>query len=459
MLRLAALLCCVGPSIALGGEPTPGQQAKPPGAIAPLATPVSPVPLELAPIGARALGMGQAFIGVVDDPVAAVVNPAGLTQIREREVSLHLRHASGDREVHDLNAEQALAASNAFLAAAGWPALSGSTVVALDDSVTRPSFLGVVYPLQRWTVAAHYEQSRNLEGRTLRTLDDAFHSDVYESRRDLSAALWSLGVSAGYEISPRLSVGVLLAHSTLSLESRDSLRIDWFEDFEFRDPLPVPPEEIVDFRLDEFVISDEDSSLRLGVGVLYEPLEGIFVGLRFQEGETFELQGAHRSVRCIDFPGEGACIPESELFTSVALDVFRRNVEVPDLLGLGASWRPRSWFTLAADVERSNYSNRAPGGDELLAGAAASREPVDDSTAFRLGAEFTLFAGQSGLPLSIRAGMFSDPDHDETRRIDSDELHWTLGLGLQPWTRVGLDLALHLSDPVTELVVAATYRF
>lgn len=39
-------------------------------------------------IGARALGMGNAFVGLADDPTAFYWNPAGLAQIKNREVFL-----------------------------------------------------------------------------------------------------------------------------------------------------------------------------------------------------------------------------------------------------------------------------------------------------------------------------------------------------------------------------------
>ena len=42
--------------------------------------------------GARAIGMGSAFIAVADDATAASWNPAGLTQLRKPEVSFVLSY-------------------------------------------------------------------------------------------------------------------------------------------------------------------------------------------------------------------------------------------------------------------------------------------------------------------------------------------------------------------------------
>src|SRR6202171_5251132 len=42
--------------------------------------------------GARSLGMGGAFIGLADDASAAEANPAGLTILRQPEISIEARN-------------------------------------------------------------------------------------------------------------------------------------------------------------------------------------------------------------------------------------------------------------------------------------------------------------------------------------------------------------------------------
>ena len=48
--------------------------------------------LNLTTPGARAIGMGGAFIGRADDATAAETNPAGLTILARPEISLEYRH-------------------------------------------------------------------------------------------------------------------------------------------------------------------------------------------------------------------------------------------------------------------------------------------------------------------------------------------------------------------------------
>src|SRR6187200_1078205 len=47
--------------------------------------------------GARALGMGGAFLGLADDASAAEANPAGLTVLRKAEVSFEARNYSSSQ--------------------------------------------------------------------------------------------------------------------------------------------------------------------------------------------------------------------------------------------------------------------------------------------------------------------------------------------------------------------------
>ena len=54
------------------------------------------IPFSFASPGARALGMGGAFLGLSDDASAAYSNPAGLTQLASPEIAAEFRSTSTD---------------------------------------------------------------------------------------------------------------------------------------------------------------------------------------------------------------------------------------------------------------------------------------------------------------------------------------------------------------------------
>jgi len=54
-------------------------------------------------VGARAKGMGQAFVAVANDPTAAYYNPSGLSQLRNKEFMFMMSNVSLDRKVNYLS--------------------------------------------------------------------------------------------------------------------------------------------------------------------------------------------------------------------------------------------------------------------------------------------------------------------------------------------------------------------
>ena len=85
---LVALTCLSGPAVAQVGPPREP----------PALSGFSIIPFDFGPPGARALGMGGAFIALADDATAAEANPAGLTNLSRAEASVHLRHSAFEVE-------------------------------------------------------------------------------------------------------------------------------------------------------------------------------------------------------------------------------------------------------------------------------------------------------------------------------------------------------------------------
>src|SRR2546427_10408748 len=76
--------------------------------------------------GARALGMGGAFIGVADDATAVVTNPAGLVILQRPELSGEVKYSQFTTRIKGFSDFQ-------------WQK-------DFDDSVTTPSFFSFVSP-------------------------------------------------------------------------------------------------------------------------------------------------------------------------------------------------------------------------------------------------------------------------------------------------------------------------
>jgi hypothetical protein len=63
------------------------------------------------------------------------------------------------------------------------------------------------------------------------------------------------------------------------------------------------------------------------------------------------------------------------------------------------------------------------------------------------------------MPISVRAGVYTDPDHDAQRNIDSGQTFFTFGTGFVFGGKFQVDFAAALSSKTKEALISAVYRF
>jgi len=436
---LVALACCLAlvPETAAGG----GLNVDPPG--------FSNVPFTFEPPGARSLGMGGTFIGLADDATASEANPAGLTILTRPEVSIHVRNATFDVEALDVNAN---IIDDSFGPA--FPDPSFSTISVFDESVTSASFGSFVYPIkQRWVLSAYWQQATNFEGDDTNTLN-LLPGDSISSTRRLEATLGNFGVSAGFKVNEWFSVGASLRASRLTLETFDQLDAQ----------LTNGGAGAINF---DTIVDDDDTQFTYNVGVMFRPGEMVSVGVVYKQGGDFDIEGVDN---CASSAPQSCDIVAGDSTS----DPFFVQIEVPDFLGAGVAIRPLDQLTLVADIDFITYSDIAAEVDDFDLAfcdfdfdgivdepdcAANPVETVDDEIEVHVGAEYVFFVGENSTPLSLRAGVFSDPDHDNTKEIDSDQVHASLGIGVVIKEDFQLDFAVRAADTITDAVFSFVYRF
>jgi hypothetical protein len=106
--------------------------------------------------GARSLGFGGAFLALADDATAAFTNPAGLTNLREMEVSIEGR--GFDFSHTFVNGGRTISQDPT---GRGVDRHVGLTRGTATDRVQGISFLSFVYPGRGWAMAAYYRQAAN----------------------------------------------------------------------------------------------------------------------------------------------------------------------------------------------------------------------------------------------------------------------------------------------------------
>jgi hypothetical protein len=322
--------------------------------------------------GARAFGMGGAFLARADDATAASWNPAGLSYLRRPEVSLVWQ-------------------SNSFR----------QTQATLDDdrSGGAPDFLALAYPMSvknaQGAVQLSYQRVVSFDGE--RTIEQDFQTR--EFRYDGGFDVLALG--AGFQLSRRLRLGATLNrwfngyHQTLRREGGERPALQQFD----------------------YEISGWNANL----GLMFTFGESFNVGFVGKTPVTWDVT-LDRSR--IDFGPSGS--PESQ---SPGNSFRSDNVELdyPGAFGFGISWRARSTLTLSADFTRSNWSagrirnffTLPPTGEPTKdSGDLFDDLPYPDLTVeeqghqqadaeqLRVGIEYVVVGDQIKVPL--RAGYFND---------------------------------------------------
>ncbi|MET0552459.1 MAG: outer membrane protein transport protein [Vicinamibacteria bacterium] len=371
-----------------------------------------------APPGARSLAMGASFVGLADDATASEANPAGLTVLTRPEVSGHLRTSSFDNTLPDT--------------------VLGSGFQTFDESATSPSFFSVVYPWKSAAVsgyyqrAANYRQDATFEGRY--RVPEFFNILVNEVNATYTQLeVENVGVSLAYKVSPQVSVGASVRRTQMLLYAEENVDFTYPEIAGLRNSLAA-------------AVDDTQTKVTFNAGVLFSPDPKLSLGAVYKRGADF---GFAASVSSLCTPGPcGPDAPGGQVPVTLS---------VPHSFGAGAAFRPTERFTIAADVMRITYSDLSAAGSLAAEFGEGGGESIEDATEFHLGAEYALPLGSK--VVALRAGFYTDPDHDGLAGVDSGQVHLTFGGGVVLGNRVQIDAAANLADTVSEGLLSFVVRF
>lgn len=360
--------------------------------------------------GARALGMGGAFLARADDATAASWNPAGLSYLVRPEVSGVWNYST-------------------------FRSTSERSLIGVSDlDKTRggsPDFASAAYPFRTDTVSGTAQLSfqRVTSFSYERTLSRPPTGAVRGSERTINSS-GGLDVAAlgfGMRISNQWRLGATVNK--------------WFNGFDLTrenerqtgsaQQLPTTATAQSSFRLNGWNIN---------AGAIWSPRDNISVGLVVKRSVG---AGARQRVQRVDLIGAAPDQIRTEQFAA-SNDV---QVKLPGSLGIGVSWRPWNRLTLATDLTKTFWSQaniknylflQVPTLVTDTTGATTiviappqplarrsypnlnlaylsekdrqTLNPLPDSQVnsrqLRFGAEYVVLAGRSRIPL--RGGYFTD---------------------------------------------------
>lgn len=399
--------------------------------------------------GARALGMGGAFIAVADDATAASWNPGGLTQLERPELSLVYSYKwlreSFNSGIH--------------------PEFDGSNQgVSFNDI----NYFSYVYPVpqtlggRNFVLSLSYQRKYDFD-RDLNfpittrlaaggVLADSLTHIDYSQR----GALGTLSPALGFEVTDRLSVGVVMNIWDQSLLPDN----EWKVRRTYRNRLNLLGIGSGLSAWSKLVIAEDYnnfSGTNFTLGALWRATERLSVGLVYHTKFTADVEYS-RYTYTVSRGGPSATPSRQE-----------RNLEYtfPSAIGLGLAYRfPNDKLTLSFDVTRREWNQFViddPQNPNVflrrrsgVTGQAVSQSQVDPTYTVRVGGEYVFVdpkkPKQDFLP-SLRAGFFYDPEPSGGRKDflnglttkgdgdPDDYLGVTLGAGMLIKDRVNIDAA------------------
>jgi long-subunit fatty acid transport protein len=411
--------------------------------------------------------MGGAFLAVADDATAAVTNPAGLPQLQRPEISAEVKFTEYTNTIRYVTNTPQEGVAGVYHSQD------------FDDHVTTPSFFSFVYPTERFVGAVfvrepvHFKSNFTTEGvfhpcgtrieeqrvgfepAALHTLNDPCQvtrgvsqprSFPVQSRLDITAV--SFGAAVGLNLA---KLHPLLPNLGGSLEFAQGSVNSRLQRFDFAPPPTVRQQTSV---------SESAIDVGFNVGILWKPIADLSVGAVFRRGPQFNLQET-----LLSEPVPSSSAPSS--FGRIQVVDFR--FKVPDSYGAGVAYRFFDRFTIALDVVRIRYSQLLDNFQVVFPGSEANQYKLDDATEVHGGAEYVFFIRR--IPVAVRAGFYTDPDHKirftgakETVEHTlfpggKNQIHVTGGVGIVPIPSLQIDFAVNQSDPVKEFVISTVYRF
>lgn len=353
--------------------------------------------------GARATGMGGAFIGVADDATAASWNPAGLVQLEKPEVSLvgsyFNRSQRYSSDVHpEIAADNSMDAGGVNFASAVYPFTLFKRNMVLSVNYQR------LYEMGK---DISFKYTWDMDGDTI---DDAI---TFTQK----GCLYALSPALAAQITPAFHLG-----ATLNLWRNDLGDNGWENTYRSHGTGTMSG-----YAYENRVDRHTEVSFRglnANVGLLWNFLGPFTAGLVYKTSFDARLEKRSKTFLSQDIPELGY----HDEVTRVRDEDM--TMQMPASYGLGLSYRHSDTWTVAFDLYRTQWSRfliRKSDGKEVnpLDSRPISEGRLKDTTQVRLGTEYLFIRGQHVIPL--RAGIFCDPE-PTTGSLD-DYYGFSLGTG------------------------------
>jgi len=343
--------------------------------------------------GARAVGMGGAFIAVADDATAASWNPAGLIQLEKPELSVVGAYDSRSENFFSVSHPESNTDSR----------MNESSINYLSASMP-------FYFLNKNMVASiNYQRlfnfNRSINYRIKETVPPPVNLVTVEDRTyDQEGFLSAVGLAWAIELTPRISIGV-----SLNIWSSN---LGWENGWEGKYTNHIVGTRGLTTNIEDSLITEKYNDLKgfnANLGVLWNANQHLTVGAVLKTPFTAEFDHQYQDV-WVQRNGAGAITGSTNV--SISEDV---ELEMPMSYGIGAAWRFSDQFTMDLDIYKTlwdDYILTDGQGNKMspINGRPENLSDIKNTVQVRMGAEYLFFKMDNNLIIPLRGGLFYDPE-------------------------------------------------
>ncbi|MBN2090703.1 outer membrane protein transport protein [candidate division KSB1 bacterium] len=372
--------------------------------------------------GARAFGMGGAFIAVADDATAASWNPAGLAQLVKSEISIvynvnnYITDFPGYSIYYPISQSYSIYPSYRINRA-------GKNINFLSFALPIYTKQYKIVPQICYQRVIDLSVGDKLEGTYNYTFDKTKYE--YSQNGSYKGGFDVFALSIALKFSQLLSIASTLNFWFNGENSNYNLRL--LQDLTYTSPFNPPKDELISTR-NRYKISGYNTN----IGILLNLQDKYKIGFVFRTPVRLDFEENFKSFKL----GE---LDSSKSFTRTA------DLNLPFSIGFGVSYRPLRLLTVSSDFTNSNWSdsklkaikkNYLDGTEQIILEEpfpgnklSGNKRKQNNTKQFRIGAEYIFLIKKYLVP--VRTGFFTNTPYITDGNDKSiTYLGFTTGLGV-----------------------------